>query len=198
MVRSQSLAKSKTNRQQQSTRALIHKYLAWLPGAPVRSESPTLRWLHFTKTERIGILEKSIGCQELSQARFAIKKLSQEQPKQLKHWLPDPEDWLVRVDHLLDCLSQSKTDPPVDFSPFFGQRWQLRFQQLSRQTPSLNTLLRTLAFFQLTDPYPPSGALFHWIEVNQAALTDLDSAEEIQGFAISDQLKFQIKFCMIS
>ena len=200
MVREHVLSKS--NRfDEWSAHALLHQCLDWLPGAPVADGSGDTVWLQ--ADSRSGDLSQTtIDSEKMRRAQFAIKKLRQEKRRKLKRWLPDPVNYLDRLEHLLELLKQPHEKRSVQFSRLFTRRWVQTYDQIHKSHPALRRLLHAIAFIQLSQREPAGFATLDWIQENADALVKIQrgsgsSRESDAAASETDILKLQITLYLI-
>ena len=189
--------KRRTKRQAGISRArvMLKKHVGWLPGYPVKTDGNLVRWQSMrwdgSGYEQSWLLSGS----ELRQAQMTITKLRYHFPKALPKIVDDVEDWLARMDFVLDLLKsvihdrQANGIEQILSAGLFPSRWIDRFVASRQQHPRLAPLFDAICHLELSKRRRADTALIDWIDSQADNLASLDSKPQF-GDVLSLQLRF--------
>lgn len=121
----------------------------------------------------------SIDRKALRRAEMTLSKLRYHFPRALPQVVEDVDDWLARMDGLLEILKgaihgqgRMDVDPLLWASPR-SARWSKRWEGLRRARPGLVPLLNALAFTELTGRGCCNPSVLDWVELHAESLLRL-------------------------
>jgi len=160
-------------------RLLLKKNLGWLPGFPVEVGCDTVRW-HAWPWKDPGTSQLvSLDREALRRMEMALGKLRYHFPRALLQIVEDVDEWLARMDGLLEMLKGAiHHQSPMDVEtllavPAGGGRWVQRFRRLRAARPELVPLLDAVAFLEFTDRRRCDPPVLEWIDSRAVGLSRL-------------------------
>ena len=177
-------------------RLLLKKHLGWLPGFPVGVDSGTLRWQAWPWHDPGKSQIVSLGRETLRRMEMTLSKLRHHFPRALPEVVQDVDDWLTRMDRLLELLKgvihhQAPLDVETLLAGLPGDtRWTQRFRQLLDARPELAPLLSAVAFLECTGRRRCDTAVLEWIDSHAISFARLAAG----GEAARDH---QLAFCTL-
>lgn len=196
----QPLDRKHTNNRETASRAkaMLKRDAGWLPGYPlyVQSSDAARRhivWRTAEGSARVPSEAHNMCGEKLRAAKFTITKLRKRFPKALAKVVEDVDEWLMRVDYLLENLKgtlhsgrQLDTQEVLRDGPL-PRRWSIEFIRLSGEFPQLKTFLDAVAYSTLSGPRSPSLEPLNWIAENAGFLCRLFDARPQVPAAKSDR-----------
>ena len=179
-------------------RLLLKRDLGWLPGYPLELRSGSLAWRKFNWDAVDGGHTHTINRESIRAAQMSLTKLRYRFPRALPKVVADPDDWLGRMEFLLEALKGwLQHDTTADFHDILQcehipKRWLDRFENLQQRHRQLDDFLLAVASIQLTGQQPVHGASIEWIDRHASTLIKLLDVQRLQPD--EDVIQLQLKF----
>ena len=177
-------------------RLLLKKNLGWLPGFPAEIGRDTVQWRAWPWKDPATSRLVSLDREALRRMEMALGKLRYHFPHALPQIVEDVDDWLARMDCLLEMLKGAIHHQwPLEVATLLGAgagggRWAQRFRRLRAVRPELARLLEAVAFLEFTAYQRCDLAALEWIDSNAMLLSPLAAVDKTP----SDS---QVVFCTL-
>jgi len=177
-------------------RILLKKNAGWLPGFPLGVESDKVRWQAWPWEEPGSSQIFSLDREVLRRMEMTLTKLRHHFPRALPQIVEDVDDWLARVDVLLDALKGTIHEQrSIDVETLLGAsllspRWVQRFRRLRTIWPDLAPVLDAVACLEFTSRGRCDSSVLDWIDERGTELCRLAKRSQVS-------LHHQLTFCAL-
>jgi len=190
----------KTKRQSgiSRARAMLKKHIGWLPGYPTEIDAKVVRWQSVawdgSGFEQSWILDR----EDLRRAQMTMTKLRHHFPNALPKIVEEVDDWLSRIDFVLDLLKSAIHDaqtPSVEqilSSQKLPSRWVARFASSQKRHPNLKPLFEAICYLELSKRCSVSIEFINWLDRHATMLASLDSIG-----CSEDVVPLQLRLCSL-
>jgi len=177
-------------------RVLLKKNVGWLPGFPTGIESNTVLWRAWPWESPGTGRDVSLDREALRRMEMTLTKLRYHFPRALPQIVEDVDDWLARMDCLLDLLKRAiHKQRMIDVEPLLASsllsaRWVQRFRRLRADESKPALLLDAVAFLEFTGRRRCDSSSLEWIDEHATTLGGFAK----EGGASRD---LQLTFCAL-
>jgi hypothetical protein len=189
--------KRNTKRQTGISRAriMLKKHVGWLPGYPIEITANGVLW-QSVRWDGSGIEQSwTLTGAELRKAQMTITKLRYHFPHALPKIVDDVDDWLRRMDFVMESLKAAIHDgqawgsDQILSADLFPRRWVEHLTKCRQQHRRLEPLLDAVCFLELTKRDRANVSPVEWIDDRCVVLESLCGTETDRN-VIPLQLRF--------
>ncbi len=160
-------------------RMLLKKNAGWLPGFPLKVDEGSVQWKAWPWERPGAAWTVTLDRDALRRVEMVLNKLRHRFPNALPKIVEDADDWLARMDFLLELLKgaihggQSIEAESLLTAPCANTRWGDAFRWRRSRYPDLAPLLDAVAFAQFTGRSCCHTPVLDWIDEHAPRLLRL-------------------------